>query len=59
MLDLAEGTTRSRIRRAKQLLEQQLAALATSPAQLHSTTANLEQWAARLKEQVGARPGAA
>ncbi|MEM9459153.1 MAG: sigma-70 family RNA polymerase sigma factor [Myxococcota bacterium] len=59
VLELAEGTTRSRIRRAKQLLEQQLAALATSPAQLRSTTANLEQWAAQLKQQVGSGPGAA
>lgn len=53
VLELPEGTARSRIRRAKQLLQEQLAALASSPSVLESTTANLEQWATRLKEHVG------
>lgn len=54
VLELPEGTARSRIRRAKQLLEQQLVALATDPALLQSTIGNLEQWAAKLKQSVGA-----
>jgi RNA polymerase sigma factor (sigma-70 family) len=53
VLGLPQGTARSRIRRAKQLLEEQLAILASSPAELHATTTNLEQWAAQLKQQVG------
>jgi len=57
VLELPEGTARSRIRRAKQLLEQQLAALARSPTELASTTANLEQWAAHLKQRAGAGLG--
>lgn len=59
ILEMPEGTARSRIRRAKQLLEQQLTVLASSPAELHSTTTNLEQWAAQLKEQIGAGSGTA
>jgi len=54
VLEIPEGTARSRIRRAKTLLQEQLANLASSPAELQSTAANLEQWAARLKERVGA-----
>jgi polysaccharide deacetylase 2 family uncharacterized protein YibQ len=54
VLELPEGTARSRIRRAKQLLEQQLAALATGHAGPESTT-NLDQWAARIKALVGAQ----
>ncbi|MCX4243272.1 RNA polymerase sigma factor [Paraliomyxa miuraensis] len=56
VLELPEGTVRSRIRGAKQLLEHQLAALATSQAQVESTTANLDQWAARIKAMVGGTP---
>lgn len=52
VLAMPPGTARSRIRRAKQLLAEQLALLAHSPAVLENTTANLEQWAARLKRRV-------
>ena len=52
VLELPEGTARSRIRRAKQLLEQQLAALAAQQG-AHESTTNLEQWAARIKAMVG------
>ncbi len=51
VLDIPEGTARSRIRRAKQLLEPQLVALASGPALLESTTQNLEQWAAHVKQR--------
>ena len=51
VLELPEGTARSRIRRAKQLLEEQLAALATEHGTAESNT-NLEQLAARIKAMV-------
>ena len=53
VLELPEGTVRSRIRRAKQLLEQQLTTLAESQVLLESTASDLEQWAARVKDAVG------
>ncbi len=49
IMDVPEGTTRTRIRRAKQLLEQQLAALAASPQVLQSTMSDLETWAQNLR----------
>ncbi len=50
-LDIPEGTVRGRIRRAKELLEKELAELAESPQQLESTVANLEGWARSLREK--------
>src|SRR5688572_2924252 len=43
-----EGTVRTRLRRARQLLEQEIAALASSPAELHSTMSGLADWAAQV-----------
>ena len=47
-----EGTVRTRIRRAKQLLEAELSRLASDPAVLHSTIASLEAWARSLRDDV-------
>ena len=55
VLEIPEGTARTRIRRAKQLLEAQLAALASSPALLHSTTSDLESWARHLRDDMKPR----
>ncbi len=52
VLEVPEGTARTRIRRAKQLLERELEALARSPQVLHSTVSNLEIWARRLRDQM-------
>lgn len=52
VLGIPEGTARGRIRRAKQLLEQQLAELAASDALLESTKSGLESWARALRERV-------
>ena len=52
VLSVPEGTARTRIRRAKQLLEQQLELLARSPQVLQSTVSNLEGWAKRLRDQM-------
>lgn len=50
VLGIPEGTVRGRIRRAKQLLEEQLEGLAASPQILQSTMANLEGWAKELRD---------
>ena len=50
VLEIPEGTASTRIRRAKQLLEAQLAALAATPALLQSTVSDLESWARRLRD---------
>ncbi|HWB77708.1 MAG TPA: sigma-70 family RNA polymerase sigma factor [Nannocystaceae bacterium] len=52
MLELPEGTVRTRIRRARQLLEQALQELAEGDADLHSTLAGLDDWAKSLREHV-------
>lgn len=52
VLELPEGTVRSRIRRAKQLLEEQLRALAESDAVLTSTLSDLDSWARSLRQKL-------
>lgn len=47
-----EGTVRTRLRRGRQLLEEQLAKLADSPALLRTTTSNLEDWARALRDRM-------
>jgi RNA polymerase sigma factor (sigma-70 family) len=49
VLEVPEGTARTRIRRAKQLLEAQLAALADTPQLLQSTVTDLDSWAQHLR----------
>lgn len=46
------GTAKTRIRRGRELLEEQMAALAGSAELLESTRANLEVWARQLRAQV-------
>jgi RNA polymerase sigma-70 factor (ECF subfamily) len=53
VLELPEGTVRSRIRRAKERLREALAARATSPAILESTIADIDGWARKLREEIG------
>ena len=57
VVGVPEGTARTRIRRAKQLLEQEMAKLSESKDQLHTTIANLDDWAASLREQLGKSGG--
>lgn len=54
ILELPLGTAKTRIRRGRQLVEEQLEALARSPQLLESTRMNLERWAQGLRELVGA-----
>ena len=51
--DVPQGTIKSRLRKARGLLEEQLAALATSPALLESSRVTLEAWAAAIRERTG------
>lgn len=52
VLELPEGTVRTRLRRAKQLLEEQIARLSESPRLLESTLCDLEGWAQRLRRDL-------
>lgn len=49
ILGMPEGTTRSKLRKAKADLRELLGKLAESPAQLESTISNLDGWAAELR----------
>ena len=57
VLDVPHGTARTRIRRAKQLLEEQLRALPGDRGLVETTIAGLDSWAASLRELVGRREG--
>lgn len=49
ILEVPEGTVRTRIRRAKQLLEAELGRLSKDPRLLESTLSNLEDWARSVR----------
>ena len=51
-LEIPEGTVRSRLRRAREALEEQLQKLADNPSLLESTKTGLETWARGLREQL-------
>lgn len=51
-----EGTIRTRLRRARQLLEQEIEAVAVSPAELASTMSGLAGWVAEIRDEIGRRP---
>lgn len=53
IFDIPENTARSRVRRAKQLLEQAMTEITASREVLESTTADLETWAASLRPWLG------
>jgi len=55
VLDVPHGTARTRLRRARQLLEERMRALQGDPALVESTLANLESWAASLREALAQR----
>jgi len=50
ILDLPLGTAKTRLRRARQLVDERLRALADSPAPRSDITANLDGWARELRE---------
>ncbi len=53
VVDVPTGTIKSRLRKARGLLERALAARATSPALLESSRLTLEAWAAGIRERTG------
>ena len=53
VLEVPEGTVRTRIRRAKQLLEAELSRLTRDPRLLESTLSNLDDWARAVREGGG------
>jgi RNA polymerase sigma factor (sigma-70 family) len=52
ILEIPEGTVRSRLRRARDALEQRLSELESSPERLASTLSNLERWAVSLRDRI-------
>lgn len=50
ILELPLGTAKTRLRRARQLVDEQLRQLADSPPLLDRTQGNLERWARQLRE---------
>ena len=51
-LGVPEDTARSRLRRAKQLLEAMIRRIEATPRELESTLSNLDQWAAAIRKQL-------
>jgi RNA polymerase sigma factor (sigma-70 family) len=49
VLDVPEGTIRTRLRRARQLLAAEIEAIGASPDLLQSTLTDLDGWAAKLR----------
>lgn len=52
IVGVPEGTARTRIRRARQLLEEEMGKLVGNKDLLQSTIVNLEDWAASLRENL-------
>jgi RNA polymerase sigma-70 factor (ECF subfamily) len=52
ILGIPEGTVRSRLRRARELLEARMSELAEDPGVLQSTTTDLDGWARSLAAEV-------
>ncbi len=53
VLGIPEGTARSRLRRARELLTHKMKVLARSPTLLKDTLSDLEKWVRSLREQIG------
>ncbi|MEZ4454623.1 MAG: sigma-70 family RNA polymerase sigma factor [Nannocystaceae bacterium] len=56
ILGIPEGTARSRIRRARDLLNHRMHVLARSPSLLRTTMGDFEHWVRSLREQLVAGP---
>ena len=52
-LAIPEGTARTRLRRARQLLDRQLKRLARSPRLLQSTVSDMDSWVSRIRDYFG------
>ncbi len=52
VVDTPLGTVKSRLRRGRRLLQEQIERLAASPALLASTLGGLDRWAAEVRERI-------
>lgn len=57
VLEIPEGTVKSRLRRGRALLREAIEALAQNPALAGSTLLGLETWASALRARVGLQAG--
>lgn len=57
VLELPHGTVKSRLRRARALLQERVTELAESPAALQSTLDNLEHWARSVRGELAQASG--
>ncbi|MCA9704833.1 MAG: sigma-70 family RNA polymerase sigma factor [Myxococcales bacterium] len=57
VMEIPQGTVKSRLRRAREALEQAMEGLSESPQQLRSTIDDLERWVAGIRENFGAAEG--
>ena len=56
-LEIPEGTVKSRLRRARELLREAMQRIAATPAILESTTTDLDGWASSLRGVMGPKSG--
>jgi RNA polymerase sigma-70 factor (ECF subfamily) len=52
VLGVPEGTVRSRLRRGREILREQLLALSASPTDVETTMSNLDDWAAAVRSKI-------
>jgi RNA polymerase sigma-70 factor (ECF subfamily) len=57
ILEIPAGTIKSRLRKARQQLEQLMSTLAGSPGLLQSSRITLDAWAAGIRDQTGIEGG--
>ncbi len=57
VLDVPSGTIKSRLRKARLLLDRELSSKATSPSLLESSRHTLDAWAAGIRERTGIEGG--
>jgi RNA polymerase sigma-70 factor (ECF subfamily) len=55
VLEIPQGTVKSRLRRAREALHEAMAQLAESPATLDSTVSDFERWAVQVRDRLSQR----
>ena len=56
VLEIPQGTVKSRLRRAREALHDAMARLAQDSATFESTVSDFDRWAVEVRERVGVRP---